>query len=102
MDPLHHQQLTTLFATLSGAGVASVSAKFDGYGDEGWVEEIGFFDAANASLTPSNHTALTQDIRDLCYALLEERCAGWENESGSFGTLRFIVAQRQVRLELHG
>jgi hypothetical protein len=111
---------------LDQAGIALVTVTFDGEGDSGQIEDIKAFAHVEAdtgtgtdprplpnkpvkyceqSFRDHKSTKLMADkslaeaIEDLCYALLEQKHCGWENNEGAFGEFTFEVEERRVRLE---
>lgn len=107
-----------VFRALTGAGITSVTAEFDGEGDSGQIENI----AASAGKMPiplptttvsirqsgyrqkpsMSKAALKDAIETLCYDYLEQQHGGWENNDGAFGSFEFDVAKRTIRLEFNG
>jgi hypothetical protein len=86
--------LRTACAVLRRLGVLHVEAKYDGVGDEGWVQEIRFSPEPPPGL-PEGLPAL---IEKYVYTRLP---AGWEVESGSNGTMTIYVATGKANLEHH-
>ena len=71
---------------LKAAGVSRVVISYDGCGDSGQIEDVGYFNLQSQPVAPSGLTDLTEEqLKDLFYDLLESRHAGWENNDGGFG-----------------
>lgn len=105
-----------LFATLAVAGITSIVVTFDGYGDEGQIENI---DARTGDIStelpaaavefamPARDSSalerlampLAEAVEELVYGLLRDAHPGWENNDGAFGEFRFDVAERSITLE---
>lgn len=106
-----------LFAVLAQAGVAHVTAHFNGSGDSGAVESIDAFDAdRNPMAVPAASVAvietqwlaaddriLTQPahtaVEHLALSYLSLTHGGWEIASGAFGTIDFDVAAGTAKLD---
>jgi hypothetical protein len=71
-------------AALRRLGVETVEARYDGAGDDGWVQEVRFVPDPPAGLPEG----LQQVIERFVYSRLP---AGWEIETGSEGTLTIDV-----------
>jgi len=111
---------------LHQAGIALVTVTFDGEGDSGQIEDIKAFAHVQAdtgigtdpqplpnklvkyceqsfrghkSSKSIKDKSLAEAIEDLCYALLEQKHGGWENNEGAFGEFTIEVEERRVRLE---
>jgi hypothetical protein len=80
------QHLPRAAEQLKAAGVARVDIYYDGCGDSGQIEDVGYFDAQRKMIDPPSTLAISEDaLRELFYDLLETRHAGWENNDGAFG-----------------
>jgi len=90
-------QAEPLRQDLLGAGVAAVRAEYDGCGDSGQFEQLGFVDSANAEVEIDE--ALRERVTSLLYDLIELRHGGWENNDGAFGSFRWILAENQLHHE---
>jgi hypothetical protein len=86
--------LRTACAVLRRLGVGQVEAKYDGVGDEGWVQEVRFAPPPPPGL-PEGLQAL---IEQYVYTRLP---AGWEVNSGSNGTMTIDVATGKANLDHH-
>jgi hypothetical protein len=86
--------LRTACAVLRRLGVLHVEAKYDGVGDEGWVQEIRYTPEPPAGL-PEGLAALIEQF------VITQLPAGWEVESGSNGTMTIYVANGKANLEHH-
>lgn len=74
-----------LTVALSELGVTTVVAEYDGCGDCGQIDSIGFRNAAGETCTEVPD-AVESQVEDLLYDLLGVRHGGWENNDGAFGT----------------
>lgn len=110
---------SAVFAALAGAGVATATVSFDGYGDSGQIESIGARDAANMdvplpdrtisiaaivwgqSAPESREMTLSEAIEHLVYDALSETHGGWELNEGAYGEFVFDVAAQEIRLDYH-
>lgn len=105
---------------LSTKKVKSFTVTFDGSGDSGQIEDITLKDSLLESnvigATVSAGTVWTSEgsvkqinteptmrevIEELCYAVLEGVCGGWEINEGSYGEFVFDVIKRKVRLDFN-
>jgi hypothetical protein len=87
--------LVELCAELASLGVATIEARYDGSGDEGWVEEVHFIPAPPAD-------AEAEDLTERVEVWIAERLPpGWEINEGSFGSVRIDVATRRVDFDHH-
>ncbi|MGD9846292.1 MAG: DUF6878 family protein [Variibacter sp.] len=95
-------------------GIERIEVSFDGCSDSGQIEDFvitggsqeltGEVTVVSAPWTGANEPRtckLDDAVEDLCYALLEQEHAGWENDDGAHGTFVFDVATRTVTLECH-
>jgi hypothetical protein len=107
---------TTVMNALAAAGVTSVVAEFDGYGDDGQIHSI---EAHSGDATVELPTAsvmivgsdddepasvqrvvpFAEAIETLCYLYLENECCGWEIDEGSYGTFTFTVSDGIIELD---
>ena len=110
---------SAVFAALAGAGVATVTVSFDGYGDSGQIESIGARDTANTDVPLPDRTisivaivwgqsapesrpmTLSEAIEHLVYDALSETHGGWELNEGSYGEFVFDVTAQEIRLDYH-
>lgn len=115
-----------IYDHLKALGIAHVEITYDGSSDSGCIEEVRVLDEDNNILkTPDdvsvtvNYETSTYDIKQHCYRprmktetltladaitnwaydLLEQHFAGWENNDGAFGTIRFDVATRKGKID---
>ena len=105
-----------LFGALSQAAIATVTVRFDGYGDSGQIEEIEAQAAGTAAPLPEGTIDIASPLHDgsgvqrarltareaieqLAYDFLEQTHHGWENNDGAFGDFSFDVASRTITLE---
>lgn len=110
---------SAVFAALAGAGIATVTVSFDGYGDSGQIESFEARDAANTNLPLPDQTisivvivwgqrepesrsmTLTEAIEHLVYDALSETHGGWELNEGAYGEFVFDVTPQEIRLDYH-
>lgn len=86
--------LRTACAVLRRLGVLHVEAKYDGVGDEGWVQEVRF--------TPQPPPGLPEGLQTLIEKYVYTRLpAGWEVDSGSNGKMTIYVATGKADLDHH-
>ena len=106
-----------VFAALAGAGIASVTVAFDGYGDSGQIQSIDARDASDAETPLPEETvaivaivwgrqepepramSVQEAIEHLAYEALEETHAGWEINDGSYGDFVLDVPALEIRLD---
>lgn len=105
-----------LFATLSEAGISQVIVSFDGYGDEGQIQNVeakaddDLVDLPDARVCVrvaewgqaepvEQDLSLADLIEQLAYDYLGDTYAGWENGDGAFGTFVFDVAAGTITLD---
>ena len=109
---------TALFDALAAAGITTVVVNFDGCGDSGQVEmieakagddviplptvQIEIASAVWGSTTIDRQTRpLEEAIEILVYDVLNQNHGGWENNDGAYGTFRFDVRERCIRLDFN-
>lgn len=97
-----------LFDAVRPLGITSVEVTFDGYGDSGQLDEPSFVNATGAVDPPVGEievqsvlydgsgietvrVSITEAIEQICYDLLGEYHAGWENNDGAYGDFVFDV-----------
>jgi hypothetical protein len=73
---------------LTRAGVEVITANFDGYGDDGQIEDLAF-EPATATVGPELQDAVER-------FLLDHLTPGWEIGEGSYGDFHVDVASRDV------
>lgn len=87
-----------LTVTLIELGVTTVVAEYDGCGDFGQIDSIGFRNAANEPCTEVPD-AVESQVEDLLYDLLGVRHGGWENNDGAFGTFSWNLSDHTLEHE---
>jgi hypothetical protein len=97
-----------LLDALRPLGITGVEVTFDGYGDSGQLDEPSFANATGAVDPPVSEieiqsvlydgsgidtarVSITEAIEQICYDLLGEHHAGWENNDGAYGDFVFDV-----------
>jgi hypothetical protein len=105
-----------LFTALDQTGITAVTVTFDGYGDSGQIESVDarrgempadlpdievilYHPRWDGSDLEARTGGLRQSIEDLCYQLLRETHAGWENNEGAYGDFTFDAAARSIALD---
>ena len=87
-EPSTRAELRTQLQQL---GVETITAEYDGEGDEGQVGDPNF-----GSVEVSDN--LKNAVFDLFYDLLEDHYAGWEDNEGSFGEFAWNVMADTIQL----
>ena len=108
-----------IFDALVAAGIQLVTVDFDGYGDEGHLEEPVGFDAANkdmplpsasisvqqvefeSSTIVQASTTVSEFIKNLTSDLLQKTHGGWQDGEGAYGTFNFNLEERTITLQYH-
>ena len=115
---LHPANKASLFAALAAAGITRVTASFNGYGDEGRLEEILAFIGETGTDLPAVAVEvqtltfgsaepsvlaqpLAEAIETLADALLDDAHGGWEDGEGAFGEFAFDVAAQTITLDFN-
>lgn len=110
-----------VFSALSASGISNAAIRFDGYADNGQIDEweIELKDGDyiyEPDLLPQvsvkrtmlrwgqaqphqSQIVLARAVEELCYDLLDESYSGWGNNDGSYGTFVFDVENGTLTLE---
>lgn len=102
-----------LIEPLRALGIASVTINFDGYGDQGAIDEIECCDSDGAAAAlpddavvllgpadaPRDEISLREALDTLAYTALELHHPGWEDNDGACGALEIDVAAATFTLE---
>jgi hypothetical protein len=88
--------LRALLVELARQGVTVIEVEYDGSGDSGQVERVTFTSPTGPVEVSEQAERVVEDYVDV---LLGCHQAGWENDEGSFGTVRIDVVERSVTLE---
>jgi hypothetical protein len=103
-----------LFAAFKAEGIEAYTLAFDGGGDSGQLEHVGFIETAADAPAPSKrldarefctrHGLPAGDyqmsaIEALCWAALEAHHGGWENDAGAYGSFHFDTESQTIRYE---
>jgi uncharacterized protein DUF6878 len=109
-----------LFTALIAAGIRTVIVDFDGYGDQGQIEDVRAYKGAEdedpmviptTSLTiqvvegwkqyqiKDQPEMLANAIETVCYEYLVQTHDGWETDEGAFGTFTFDAADKTIELD---
>lgn len=99
-----------LLKILGDAGIVRVDVAFDGAGDSGQIEEITLTGSDDCEAEPpvgeieiqsvaydgsgvtSEAMPVAGALEHICYDLLAQHHAGWENNEGGYGSFTFDVA----------
>lgn len=108
-----------IFDVLVAAGIQLVTVDFDGYGDEGQLQEPVGFDAANKEISlPSASiivrkvefesstiveasTSVAEFVNNLTSDLLQKTHGGWQDGEGAYGTFSFDLEDRTITFQYH-
>lgn len=109
---------TAIFDALASAGVVTLVVNFDGFGDSGQIEAMTATGTDGEMAPPQisipyaspcrgadddafdqQTLPLCEAIETLCYDLLRQTHAGWENNDGAFGDFTFDVTARTISLD---
>lgn len=105
-----------LLNALALAGVTHVVVSFDGYGDEGQIQNVevkaGDDDAAMPAAVieigeaiwdqpepKRSSVSIATAVESLVYDVLEKTHCGWENGDGAYGDIIFDVAEQAITLD---
>jgi hypothetical protein len=105
-----------LFDPLTAAGVTTVVVSFDGYGDEGQIQNVEVKAGEQIVAMPVEHIELasvvwdktapecstisiTDAIEHFVYLLLEKTYCGWQDGDSAYGAFTFDVAARTITLD---
>jgi hypothetical protein len=88
------QELDVVCEVLRRLGVEKIMARYDGAGDDGWVQEIRYSPEPPAGLPEG----LTERVEHFVYTRLP---SGWEINEGSFGTMTIDVSTAHAALDHH-
>lgn len=91
-------QIEALFAELESRNVASVTATYNGGGDDGAIEEIDFEPVAGADIPDGVDPLSGVDVDHLAFTLVNLEHSGWENNSGGRGEVVFDVEAKEARV----
>jgi hypothetical protein len=78
-----------LAAALSGLGVGSVTANYDGSGDSGQLDEVHYWDKDGVEMKSETVGDLHEHVSEFLYDLVEVRHGGYENNEGGGGEFRW-------------
>ncbi len=114
---LHPANKLCLFAALRKAHIATVTVRFDGYGDSGQIEDVtaivgdqtewaipdAIVDLQRLDFGQEQPVTLSQPLSEaietMSYALLASSHRGWENNGGAYGEFDFDVAAGTITLD---
>lgn len=86
-------------AELRALGVASVHAEYDGVGDSGQIDQIGYLHGSDPAQSITVGEQTHARVEALLYALLELRHGGWENNDGASGTFSWDLVEGTLNHE---
>jgi len=118
------QNKTVVFDALAAAGITKVTVDFDGYGDDGQIQNITARSGDSLVELPTmpigvcgyevvgcgdhfetmekvTQQVLSEAVEELCYDYLGKHYAGWDDNEGSFGKFTFNVTARTISLEFN-
>jgi len=117
-ETLRPANQTAIFDALAAASAVTLVVHFDGYGDSGQIESITVTGTDGEIVLPEINIAyaspgraddgdaisqtslpISEAIETLCYDLLRQTHAGWENNDGAFGDFIFDVTARTISLD---
>ena len=115
---LRPRNKSALFEPLAAAGITRVVFSFDGYGDDGQIENIEAKASDETVALPDteieiataewgradpirSRASMSDAIERVAYDLLEDDHAGWENNGGAYGEFIFDVAARKITLDFN-
>jgi hypothetical protein len=102
-----------VFPMLAANGIAEAVIRYDGYADEGSIEDVELYDTTAQAFAPDHgiwnaHIATAADPRwkdrafggrvrlvleEIAEWLLELHCDGYENNDGGYGEIRLDIAE---------
>jgi hypothetical protein len=105
-----------LFDALAAASVTAVVVSFDGYGDEGQIQNVGVKAGEQIVAMPAGHielaravwdkaapecstVSITDAVEHLVYLLLNKTHCGWQDNDGAYGDFTFDIAARTITLD---
>lgn len=89
-----------LIKELAEQGVTQVTIHFDGYDDNGTIEDVVLRQGeANGERKLGLGDGLRERLEEFAYGALEATYPGWEINEGSFGDVIIEVATATVRVE---
>lgn len=80
---------------LQAAGVTRAVAYYNGFGDEGWIEECELFGRDEGA----DNEELLEIVEEWAYAELDAEAPGWEINQGSRGMIVFDLSEREITVE---
>lgn len=84
------QHLPEAARQLKEAGIACVHIQYDGCGDSGQIDGIGYTDGEGKSVDPVGKVMIANDqLTDLFYDLLQVRHPSWADGDGAFGEIEW-------------
>lgn len=118
MNELFAVNKTTLFDALAAARVTVLIVEFNGYGDEGQIDQPVAYAGENqiglpegrieivstkwgTSSTEYELVTVKEAVNTMTWAILGRLHAGWQDGEGAFGELEFAVAARTIRLDFN-
>lgn len=77
---------------LQELAVETVTAEYNGQGDDGQIDSLGFGPVE----VPDG---VARAVEDVFYQVLEDLYSGWENNEGACGEFRWSVEEDRIRLK---
>jgi hypothetical protein len=78
---------------LAAAGVASVTALYEGTGDSGGLEDVSYWDRNDQFIDEKAIGKWHDDLMEFLYDLIEIRHGGYENNEGGGGEFRWDLTE---------
>jgi len=80
-------------------GILKVEISYNGYGDEGCIEDISYFGPNDEPLTAEVGAHLSDLIDECVCDILNEQWPGWEINEGSSGTATIQVTGGRIEID---
>lgn len=105
-----------LFGAMAATGITMMTVEFDGYGDEGHMENaLAFAGEAEAQVpedrieildamwgsseTERQTVTIGQAVETLAWSILQSTFGNWQDNEGGFGKFVFDATSRKIALE---
>lgn len=106
--------IENLCEALTNKKISVVKINFDGSGDSGQIEYMGFYDEKEKHVPVEDvyfkyldfeklpqPKSVTDFLEDLIYDLLSEHYGGWEINGGSFGEIEFDATTGNMKIDFN-
>lgn len=107
-----------LFEAMIAAGITMITIEFDGYGDEGQVEDALAYAGDTQIAMPNDQIEIIdakwgvldverqmvtvgEAVEAMAWAILGRLHGGWQDGEGAFGEFEFDVATRTITLDFN-